>query len=67
MSSVVSHSILTKIILFSYSRIGRGGRFGRKGVAINFVTEADKRVLTDIEKHYNTSIEEMPANLADML
>ena len=48
-------------------RIGRGGRFGRKGVAINFVTEADKRVLTDIEKHYNTSIEEMPANLADML
>lgn len=67
MSSVVSHSFLTKIILFSYSRIGRGGRFGRKGVAINFVTEADKRVLTDIEKHYNTSIEEMPANLADML
>lgn len=48
-------------------RIGRGGRFGRKGVAINFVTEADKRVLTDIEKHYNTTIEEMPANLADML
>ena len=68
MSSVVSHTFfLTKIILFSYSRIGRGGRFGRKGVAINFVTEADKRVLTDIEKHYNTSIEEMPANLADML
>lgn len=50
-----------------HSRIGRGGRFGRKGVAINFVTEADKRVLTDIEKHYNTTIEEMPANLADML
>uniref|UniRef100_U5EXJ2 Eukaryotic initiation factor 4A n=1 Tax=Corethrella appendiculata TaxID=1370023 RepID=U5EXJ2_9DIPT len=48
-------------------RIGRGGRFGRKGVAINFVTDADKRVLTDIEKHYNTSIEEMPANLADMI
>ena len=26
-------------------RIGRGGRFGRKGVAINFVTEEDKRAL----------------------
>uniref|UniRef100_A0A182IMZ5 Eukaryotic initiation factor 4A n=2 Tax=Anopheles atroparvus TaxID=41427 RepID=A0A182IMZ5_ANOAO len=48
-------------------RIGRGGRFGRKGVAINFVTEQDKRVLADIEKHYNTTIEEMPANLADMI
>merc|ERR1712127_147048 len=35
-------------------RIGRGGRFGRKGVAINFVTEEDWRVLRDIEAHYNT-------------
>lgn len=26
-------------------RIGRGGRFGRKGVAISFVTEEDKRNL----------------------
>ena len=26
-------------------RIGRGGRFGRKGVAINFVTDEDKRAL----------------------
>ena len=26
-------------------RIGRGGRFGRKGVAINFVTDEDKRSL----------------------
>merc|ERR1712049_99936 len=34
-------------------RIGRGGRFGRKGVAINFVTDEDKRALQDIEKFYN--------------
>merc|ERR1719309_266008 len=48
-------------------RIGRGGRFGRKGVAINFVTSEDVRVLKDIETFYNTSIEEMPMNVADLI
>lgn len=48
-------------------RIGRGGRFGRKGVAINFVTEEDKRTLKDIEGFYNTEIEEMPMNVADLI
>ncbi|CAL8319011.1 unnamed protein product [Arctogadus glacialis] len=45
-------------------RIGRGGRFGRKGVA---VTEEDKRILQDIETFYNTTIEEMPMNVADLI
>jgi len=48
-------------------RIGRSGRFGRKGVAINFVTEEDKRTLKDIEQFYNTTVDEMPMNVADML
>jgi len=47
-------------------RIGRGGRFGRKGVAINFVTDKDQRTLKDIEEFYNTQIVEMPSNVADM-
>ena len=50
-----------------FSRIGRGGRFGRKGVAINFVTADDTRILQDIEEHYRTSIEEMPMNVADLI
>jgi superfamily II DNA/RNA helicase len=45
-------------------RIGRGGRFGRKGVAINFATNDDVRMLRDIEQFYNTQIEEMPMNVA---
>lgn len=53
--------------VFLFSRIGRGGRFGRKGVAINMVTEEDKRTLRDIETFYNTSIEEMPLNVADLI
>jgi len=48
-------------------RIGRGGRFGRKGVAINFVTQEDVRTLKDIETFYNTEISEMPMNIANML
>jgi translation initiation factor 4A len=48
-------------------RIGRGGRFGRKGVAINFITNEDKRMLNDIEQHYHTQIAEMPMNVADLI
>ena len=48
-------------------RIGRGGRFGRKGVAVNFVTDDDKRTLHDIEKFYNTRVDEMPMNVADLI
>jgi len=48
-------------------RIGRGGRFGRKGVAINFVTSEDVRSMKDIEQFYNTNIEEMPMDVADLL
>uniref|UniRef100_A0A2K6M4G4 RNA helicase n=2 Tax=Rhinopithecus TaxID=542827 RepID=A0A2K6M4G4_RHIBE len=51
----------------STSRLGRGGRFGRKGVAINFVTEEDKRILHDIETFYNTTVEGMPMNVADLI
>ena len=36
-------------------RIGRGGRFGRKGVAINFVTDEDKRALQVINYQFYSS------------
>src|SRR5580658_1352516 len=48
-------------------RIGRSGRFGRKGVAINFVTADDVRAMREIEAFYNTTIEEMPMNIVDLL
>jgi len=48
-------------------RIGRSGRFGRKGVAINFITNQDIRYLRDIESFYHTQIEEMPSNVAELL
>jgi len=48
-------------------RIGRGGRFGRKGVSINFVTADDTRMLREIEQFYSTQILEMPMNVADLI
>jgi len=48
-------------------RIGRSGRFGRKGVAINFVTENDVRAMRELEAFYGTQIEEMPMNVADLI
>lgn len=48
-------------------RIGRSGRFGRKGVAINFVRDDDIKVLRDIEQYYATQVDEMPMNVADLI
>jgi len=48
-------------------RIGRSGRYGRKGVAINFVKSEDIRILRDIEQFYSTQIDEMPMNVADLI
>jgi translation initiation factor 4A len=44
-------------------RIGRSGRWGRKGIAVNFVTKMDIRQMKIIEQHYNVLIEEMPSDL----
>jgi translation initiation factor 4A len=52
---------------FYIHRIGRCGRYGRKGVAINFITQGDVRYLRDIEEFYDTQVEEMPNNVADLL
>jgi translation initiation factor 4A len=48
-------------------RIGRSGRFGRKGVAINFITHYDARRMDDIEKYYSTQVEELPVNFKEYL
>lgn len=47
-------------------RIGRAGRFGRKGTAINFVLPRDARFLKEIQDHYNTQIDEMPTDLDEL-
>ena len=48
-------------------RIGRSGRYGRKGVSINFITDRDLEYQNEIQSYYNTKIEEMPQNINDFL
>jgi translation initiation factor 4A len=65
-SLVINYDLPHKVENYLH-RIGRSGRFGRKGTAINFVTDRDVRMMKDIEKHYETQIEELPADIADKL
>ena len=46
-------------------RIGRSGRWGRKGMGINFVTRRDINIMKDIEKFYSTEIKELPNNIVE--
>ncbi len=48
-------------------RIGRSGRYGRKGVAINFLTNYDYKKMEEIEKYYSTQVEELPSNFKEFL
>ena len=59
--------VLSLSLIMLHCRIGRSGRFGRKGVAINFVIKDDERLLQDIQRFYNTVIEELPNNVADLI
>jgi translation initiation factor 4A len=46
-------------------RIGRSGRWGRKGMGINFITKFDVRYIKDIESYYDTQIEELPSSVLE--
>ena len=48
-------------------RIGRSGRYGRKGVAINFINDREIEYMKHIEEFYDTKINEMPLNIKDYL
>ena len=46
-------------------RVGRSGRFGRKGVAINLLAgNGDVRSLREIEQYYAADIQELPSDLS---
>ena len=47
-------------------RIGRSGRFGRKGIAINLVTNYEVNKLEEIQRFYQTQIDELPSNISSI-
>lgn len=58
-STVINFDLPIKKEIYIH-RIGRSGRYGRKGVAINFVTRNDFNYLKQIESFYMTTIEAFP-------
>lgn len=62
-STVINYDI-PKCVHNYLHRIGRSGRWGRKGFAINLVTKQDIYDLHAIEKHYAINIEELPSNFS---
>jgi len=61
--SVVINFDLPKCVHTYLHRIGRSGRWGRKGVGINFITRRDVMQIKKIEEHYSTQITEMSEDL----
>lgn len=47
-------------------RIGRSGRYGKKGVAINLVAGDEINTVKEIETHYSTTISELPEDLGSL-
>ena len=62
-STVINFDIPKDVHTYLH-RIGRSGRWGRKGTGINFITRRDVILLKEIEKYYNTQIDELPANFS---
>ena len=58
-STVINFDVPKDIHTYLH-RIGRSGRWGRKGVGINFITRRDYRKIKEIEQYYHTEIKELP-------
>lgn len=48
-------------------RIGRSGRFGRKGTSINFITYEDRQSMRVLQSFYHTQIEPLPENYSNLI
>jgi len=65
--SVVINFDIPKNVHTYLHRIGRGGRWGRKGLAINFITRRDIGKMKEIETWYHTNIDELPEDYSKKL
>lgn len=65
--SIVINFDVSKCVHTYLHRIGRSGRWGRKGIGINFITRRDISKVREIEQYYSTQIAELPLNFIDTL
>ena len=64
-STVINFDLPNDIHTYIH-RIGRSGRWGRKGMGINFITRRDVRKMKEIEQYYDTQIDELPASIGSI-
>ena len=62
-STVINFDVPSCIHTYLH-RIGRSGRWGRKGVSINFITAKDSKKIKELEQYYATTISELTENWA---
>jgi len=65
-STVINFDMIRSVETYLHA-IGRSGRFGRKGLAINFVTKQDIEFMHKLEAHYNILIPELPRDIEKLL
>ena len=65
--SVVINFDVPKCVHTYLHRIGRSGRWGRKGVGVNLITRRDAPKMREIEQHYSTQISELPGNFDNLM
>jgi len=62
-SLVINYELPTQMDNYIH-RIGRSGRYGRKGTAINLLSPEDMRCMKDIEEHYKIKVTILPEDLS---
>jgi len=65
-STVINFDMNRNIETYLHA-IGRSGRFGRKGLAINFITKYDIDFMRKLEEHYKISIRELPEDFSNLI
>jgi len=65
-SIVINFDIMRDVHTYLHA-IGRSGRYGRKGLAINFVTKHDLDKMRKIERYYGISIKELPKDVKNLI
>jgi superfamily II DNA/RNA helicase len=64
-SLVINYDMCKELDTYLH-RIGRSGRWGRKGIAINFVTYHEMKYIRQYEAHYNIKINTLPQNIQNL-
>jgi translation initiation factor 4A len=65
--SIVINFDVPKCVSAYLHRIGRSGRWGRKGMGINFITRRDIGKIKEIEQFYSTQIKELPSTFHTLI